>query len=408
MAEGIKIAQLSKENGAFYVPQLKITVDNSELPGGVLRDIVEVTYKDKLEEIDSCELTVNNWSAETQTFKYMGAEQLDDQGQPTGSDPNSKYWNVFDPCKRTVTLMLSYAGQDLQPMLSGTFTTCEPAFSASGPPVMKVRVLNRMHKLRSKKYDDSWPKGGKQTVQDSEIALYISKKTDDKTKQARFPIPIEVDRGWENNEPKLDYVVQKSQYDVDFLWERARRNGYDVHLEGEAPNEKLVFKKSTAPERPVYQLDWGQSLVDFKPTLTTGNQYKSVTVKGWDRAAQKPIEEKVDFTDPELSKINKNLRYLLEQCDPREEHVSEIPVSSKQEAKRVAASIFADQAKRMVRVSGTTVGLPLLRAGSRFVLGKSLGSRLQGIYFVTSTTHTFNNSGYTTQFEARREEDKKQ
>ena len=59
----------------------------------------------------------------------------------------------------------------------------------------------------------------------------------------------------------------------------------------------------------------------------------------------------------------------------------------------------------MVRAVGTTVGLPKLRAGSKIEFGKqSLGSRLSGTYFVTATTHTFNNNGYVTHFEARRED----
>src|SRR6185436_51052 len=99
--------------------------------------------------------------------------------------------------------------------------------------------------------------------------------------------------------------------------------------------------------------------------------------------------------------------------DPRDENVSEIPVFSKKEAQAKAQSILTDQHKRMVKASGTTVGLPLLRAGSKIQIGSTdkrtgkptLGSRLTGTYFVTSTTHTFNNSGYTTRFEARREDE---
>jgi len=133
-----------------------------------------------------------------------------------------------------------------------------------------------------------------------------------------------------------------------------------------------------------------------------------VTVRGWDRAAQKLIEVKLDVNSPELVKINKNLDYLVHQCDPREDHVVEKPFFTKQEAEEFAASVFTDQRKRMVKITGTTVGLPLLRAGSQVQIGsptkKSFGSRLSGLYFVTATTHTFNNNGYTTRFEARRED----
>jgi phage protein D len=62
-----------------------------------------------------------------------------------------------------------------------------------------------------------------------------------------------------------------------------------------------------------------------------------------------------------------------------------------------------DRQKEMVKASGTTVGLPDLRAGQR-VLISGIGSRLSGIYFVTDTTHTIGDSGYTTRFNARRED----
>jgi len=69
-------------------------------------------------------------------------------------------------------------------------------------------------------------------------------------------------------------------------------------------------------------------------------------------------------------------------------------------------------AKEMVKASGSTVGLPNLRAGSvleiRGVGEKSPSrpprGRFGGRYFVTQTTHTIADGGYTTQFECRREE----
>ena len=57
----------------------------------------------------------------------------------------------------------------------------------------------------------------------------------------------------------------------------------------------------------------------------------------------------------------------------------------------------------MVKVSGSTVGLPNLRAGSVVEID-GLGSRFSGRYFITATTHSIGDSGYTTQFECRREE----
>jgi phage protein D len=48
------------------------------------------------------------------------------------------------------------------------------------------------------------------------------------------------------------------------------------------------------------------------------------------------------------------------------------------------------------------VGLPDLRAGHKVHI-EGLGARFNGIYFITDTNHTLNDSGYVTQFNARRE-----
>jgi phage protein D len=63
---------------------------------------------------------------------------------------------------------------------------------------------------------------------------------------------------------------------------------------------------------------------------------------------------------------------------------------------------MTDRLKQMVTADGTTIGLPELRAGSVVEIG-SLGSRLNGRYFVEKTTHSFSDAGYTTKFTARRE-----
>jgi phage protein D len=397
------LAQEAQKTSSFYVPQVRISAEGKKFPEQVIHDIVEITYKDKLEEIDSCEIVVNNWDADHGCFKYIGSEQLDEKtGAPAasaGNNPNKSLWTLFDPCTKKVTLELGYAPGPLTTMMVGNFVTYEPNFPASGPPVLSVRMLNMLHKLRGEKKDDKYTPDKIKPLTDSMIAKYIDSKK-------RLPLPIDVPAGQEKGEPELTYVIQKSQYDIDFLWQRARTRGYDLTI---TKDNKISFKPSSTKETPVYQLHWGQSLIDFKPTLTTGNQYKSVTVRGWDRAAQKLIEEKVELKD--LGKLNKNLHYMLDQCDPREETVIEKPFFTKAEAKKFAQGVFTDQVKRMVKASGTTVGLPQLRAGCKVQIGgapggkQTLGSRLSGTYYVTATTHVFNSSGYTTKFEARREDE---
>jgi len=65
--------------------------------------------------------------------------------------------------------------------------------------------------------------------------------------------------------------------------------------------------------------------------------------------------------------------------------------------------MMKDNVQNMVTGRGSTVGTVDLRAGS-FVQIQGLGKTFSGRYFVKSTTHTINASGYVTEFEVRLEE----
>lgn len=400
------LADESRAQHGFYVPQFEIRIEGVGLPRDILRDVSQVTYKDSLKEIDGFELTVNNWDAATRRFKYVGAESAADL---KGSSDEARRARLFDPCNKEVEVRVGYLG-DLRTLMRGTFTTLEPNFPASGAPTLAVRGVNALHKLRRKQYSTTWA-----DKRDSEIAKNIGQLTDPKfgKNQKRFPMPIVVSDEALAQERAIPYVAQSSQYDIDFLFVRARRLGYVVCIREGDRKAKDKDKQKThlyfgpsdgrtpGAREPLYRLRWGASLIDFKPTLTTANQIKSVTVKGWDRTKKKEISVKVSLDDRELA-VNKDLHELLNKCDPREEVVVEKPVHSKEEAQKVAIGILKDRQKEMVKASASCVGLPALVAGSKVEI-ENLGARFSGTYYVTSTTHTLGDSGYTTRFEARRE-----
>jgi Bacteriophage probable baseplate hub protein len=297
-------------------------------------------------------------------------------------------------------------------MVVGTFTTMEPRFSSSGPHTLTVRGLNRLHRLRRAKYDGQWPnKKNARPLTDSEIAKSFDGLVDPKwqgsgTDARRIPMPVRINPNAIQNEPLLSYVVQKNEYDIDFLWRRARLRGYIVDIGPvDDPTQPpfLYFGPSDSNAPMPYRLTWGAGLLDLQVTLTTANQVKKVTVHGWDRARQKPIEESADLSDPKLVRLNPDLVEIVRKCDPREERVITRPVFTRDEARKAARDILLGHAQELVTVKGSVVGLPRLRAGSRLEL-TGIGERLSGAYFVTETTHTLNARGYQTKFTARRED----
>ena len=396
----VTVRQESLEQGHFYVPQFEIKIAGANLPRNVLRDVTQVTYKDNLKEIDSIELTVNNWDPQSRNFKYVGAETAD-------SLEKNPLHRLFDPCNKEVEVWLGYAGH-LRLMMRGTFTTLEPNFPSSGAPTLAIRGLNVLHQLRRKQYTTTW--GDKKI---SEVAQNIATLNDPELKKKRFPLPIVINDNAKEAEERIPYIAQKSEYDIDFLFTQARQHGYvvfvleaDPHGQGVERERRLYFGPSQA-DMPglrdvTFALKWGISLIDFKPTLTTANQIKSVTVNGWNRATKQPIKETVTLDDRKLN-INRDLHEVLQTCDPREEFVVDEPVYTPAQARERAVAILQDRHKEMVKASATCVGLPDLRAGQRVQI-EGLGVRFSGTYFVTETTHTIGDSGYTTKFNARRED----
>jgi phage protein D len=395
----VTMDKASEKRHSFYAPQFEIKIQNVGLPRNVLRDVVQLTYKDNINEIDSFEVTVNNWDAERRDFKYVGAEvpQLLEKG-----NEDSRADRLFDPCNKVVDVYMGYLDK-LTLMMKGNFTTLEPNFPSSGGPTLTVRGLNVLHELRRKQYTHSWP-----DRTDSQIAKDIGSKKDKQTGRKRFPIPIEIDNNAAEDEPRLDFVTQQNQYDIDFLFQRARQRGYVVCIRETDPRT-LYFGRSTGDipgsHEDMFELRYPGSLIEFKPTLTTANQVKSVTVRGWNRKTKEPINETVTLDDPKLNR-NKDLYALLKKCDPREERVVNEPIFTRKQARARAIALLSERQKEMVKCTGSTVGLPELRAG-RKVRIKGVGPMFSGTYFITETTHTIGGNGYTTSFSARREDDDK-
>lgn len=412
----LSLGELSPALRGFYVPQFEVRIAGAGLPQDVLRDVIQVTYKDSLDELDSFEIKVNNWDDAARRFKYIGSETAEDLA---GGEEAARY-KLFEPCKKQVTLHMGYLG-NLALMLTGTFTTMEPSFSESAGPTLTARALNILHQLRRKKYTDAF-----EDKNESEIAELIAQRpVSRRDSENRFPLMICANESAKREDERIPLIAQKGEFDVDFLWKLARRKGYVlvvrepiVREEQEIQPGHLYFGPSNGTsscnqesagdptrisEPNTYVLSWGKSLIDFQPRLTTANQFKSVTVNGWDRNRQRTISETIDFTDDKLKDLNCDLHDMLINCDPREELVVDEPVSSPREAKQRARALLLDQHKQMVTASARTLGLPQIRAGVNVRI-EGVGSRLSGTYLVTKSEHSIGDSGYITKFDLRREQ----
>jgi phage protein D len=355
----------------FYVPRFQITLKNRPLDRGVIFDVIQVTYKDDINEIDSFELTINNWDAENRAFKYSDQK-------------------LFDPGQQLELRMGYYNQNDWVKMITGEITSLRPTFPASGQPTLVVSGLNLLHRLRKKKRSDSY-----KDKTDTQIAKEIAQR-----------LGVSVDPPTNGNEKPYDHLFQDDQYDIVFLMERARRIDYDLYVV-EEKKDTIFFGPSNEQKCVTFNLEYGKSLIQFQPNLTTANQVGKVTVRGWDAVRKRKISETATREQIEVKNEGKGRGQfdIANAFGDREEIVTTPPVESSAEAKRVAKDTLRKIVKDMIKGSGSTIGLPDLRAGSILKI-TGLGDRFSGRYFVTATTHTINDSGYVTQFECRKEETK--
>ena len=388
----------------FYVPQVAIYVDGKQLQGNVISDILQVTYKDSVKDIDSFTIEINNWDADRRTFKFV----------PPLKDATEDYTGTFDP-GASIELWMGYQ-DNLRQMMRGQITTLSPVFSESSAPTLSVSGLNELNQFRTEQHTRSWLDG---TMTDTQIATQLCNLP---VQHGQAGLGINIDTNPAPNEMPRAFVYMKSQYDIVFILELARRNGYVVYIEGDDGSGKPTVYFGLSQNQslaPVYQLEWGKSLISFKPTLATAKQISKVTVQGWDRTSNSQINE--SFALQDLWKEQKKsateiarLTLIANAFNSREEVVTDHPVHTSKEAKELARAILTNKNNELIEATGSTIGLPDLRAGCTVTiigfgittaqLGQLTGaaSAFDGQYYVTETSHTIGNGGYQTEFSAQR------
>jgi phage protein D len=375
----------------FFMPAFEVKMRGAPLPRELVRDVVEVTYEDGLDKVDGFTLTLNNWDAERRTPKFLGL----------GGDP--KLWDLVKPGNE-VQLLMGYTGRqaDLRVMTTGYITALDADFPEAGAPRVTVRGLNVLDRFRVKQYTWSWPAERAGTVNDSQIARDLARKPDTPPGRPGLGFDVRVDKQAAAREPRMPFVMMANQYPIVFLMQRARRVGYDLFI-GRDPGdtkEYLYFGPSQRVADRTYKFEWGKSIVSVKPTISTARAARTVTVQGWDRERKQQLRGEATIAD-HGGDLAETVRTLAQQ-QGRDEVVTDQPVNTQREADQMAWDLLHKLANEVIQVTVVVVGLPDLRAGRRVELGR-LGAQLDGMYFVTETTHTISDNGYRTTFKARRE-----
>ncbi|WP_436926291.1 phage late control D family protein [Halosimplex amylolyticum] len=267
-----------------------------------------------------------------------------------------------------VVVRLGY-GDTLRPMFVGTVSSVQPDFPSSGGPTLGVRADDLAHEMTKGARSRSWSNTTVSAVVADVVAGYPFRGVS-------VDLAGALDLTFQS-------VIQEGVSDYAFLRDQlADRLGYEFFVKGGV----FHFRKPNPLAAPVVTLEYGKSLQSFRPNEEDANQsVGSVEVRAWDPGKKDAVT--ATATVPEGGD---------------ETDVRRAVVESQREAQRIADAAGYDLAPT---TSGRceTIGLPEIREGEVVVL-EGLGRGFTGPYYVTSTTHRVDDSGYTTSFEASRAE----
>jgi uncharacterized protein len=156
---------------------------------------------------------------------------------------------------------------------------------------------------------------------------------------------------------------------------------------------------------PSVTLQWGQSLMDFTPRLTTVGDIFGVSARVWIATLQVEFVIVVSW-DYDRATFNLMIYPGLGDISSilggnASKTISIKPTGFPTALRDILTELLPRLNNRLTG-SGSTIGNLKIKAGKVINL-IGLGSQFSGLYRITSATHTLDGSGYRTNFKARKE-----
>jgi len=382
-----------QDGRAFFAPAFRIKLNGQDTGRAVIADVLELSFTDDLVNIDSFEFVLHDWDAALLRPKY--SSPWDESGQLLTLSEGGPTVPVFEPGAE-VSLFMGYTEEGELPLImKGEAVSLTPSFPASGAPTCRVRALDAFQRGLQKIHVEGNYSGTAKAIVDQ-----LCRENDITVRWSNVE-----EEGSEEEDVDIEGIlyeeIQKraQAYGLSMMTVPASQEGEDPVLFLSAPSE------DTSP--PVADFVWGRTLISFAPVLSAKGQVAEVVARWGDPDVDGDgrIEVVKTWADIGLSPsalgpagqadIDTAVRGLREIIKPEN-------IRSEADATRAALAHLRTMAATLITGSGSSIGLPTLRAGKTVTL-KGLGARFDGVWRLTQTTHAIGGGGYTTSFQARKE-----
>ncbi|MFN8971125.1 MAG: VgrG-related protein [Pseudanabaena sp.] len=351
---------------ATYRSHFSLTIDGTSASEDLIADILQVSTEESLHQLGMFTLIISNnyfSGSSTAPWTHMSKFAIGKKikigfTSSTTGDPN-------------------YDDASTAYILEGEITAIETDFTEEAKAPIIIRGYDVSHRLHRGRCSQSFL-----NMTDSDIVSKLARESGITVGTVTATTPVH------------KYVFQENQTNMEFLQERAARNGFELYMQ----DGKLNFRKPTNDEE--LELKWLKDLSSFRVRVTGAEQVSSVEVRGWDYTTKKTIISTASTEAVITSNTSgKGSTSSTTFGSSTKMIVVDQPVFSTAESDKIAQSLCDELGGEFVHADAKGTGNPKIRAGKVIKL-TDMGN-YSGSYYVTETHHLFQNGYYATHFSVR-------
>jgi phage protein D len=345
------------EDVVSTVPVFSVKVDGRELSAEAMASVESVRFEEELNTASMFVLKLATSDFEKGAWRYVDLEDFRLGGE--------------------VTLYMGM--DDLVLMIVGEITSLKPSFSESSSTI-EIRGYDRLHRLRFGRKSRTFVK-----VKDSEIVSAIASDWELSAKA-------------EDTGTVQPYIYQNNQSDLEFVLQRAKRIRYEVFVH----DRTLHFRVPKENESSGMTFEYRVDLTEFSVELSARYEGDEVVAQGWDFMKKEQISATAKAGN-EVSKMDAKdtgTGMTRSAFGSSSSSIVGEPLVDVSDAEKLAIASYNTHLAESVTGEGKCAGIPELRAGNTIEV-KGI-DRFSGTYYITSTSHTMDRSGYNTSFRVRR------
>ena len=375
-----------------YAPQYRIRIDGREIPPGLRGSVQSIKHETDLEKADSVEITIANLD-----YRWSDHELLQE--------------------KMPFELSFGYAPDPLEVVFTGEINVLAPTFPMKTIPTIKITAHDLLNRLTRNRRDEghqtSIPFVGNLPLPDDVVVQSALSSLRAETDPVGGALSVLTTLATYLLAPQIGQGgvrIQESESDFEFLTRIAKENGWEMYVDHTAGAEGLVlrFKSLVEDYSPVAIFNAGTSIMDFEPRISVVGDVAAVSARIWVDSLK---EEFVIALGWDFDRSAFDIRVIPGAFGP----IADLLGLGGDDAPTIdiKPSSFATAVQQLFREilprlknrhtgSLTVVGDPKLRPGELIGIG-GVGARFGGMHRITSAKNTFDQSGYVSRLEVRKE-----